>query len=110
VTDALVKALPGALDVAQAVHDGSRVHTFTSDAKTLHDRAAGVACQARDDPVATDPLGRPEAAVQPTVTVDYRHRQSQRADRRRDVVADRGLCSSMTHQHEDLRPNLSQLS
>ena len=30
VTDALVKALPGALDVALAVHGGSRVHTFTA--------------------------------------------------------------------------------
>jgi hypothetical protein len=49
VTDALVQALPGALDVALAVHGGSRVHTFTtftSDANTLRDRAAGVACHA----------------------------------------------------------------
>jgi hypothetical protein len=49
VTDALVKALPGQLDVALAVHGGSRVHTFTpftSNAATLRDRAAGVACQA----------------------------------------------------------------
>jgi hypothetical protein len=49
VTDALVKALPGALDVALAVHGGSRVHTFTaftSDANTLRDRAAGVSCVA----------------------------------------------------------------
>jgi hypothetical protein len=49
VTDALVKALPGALDVALAVHGGSRVHTFTaftSDANTLRDQAAGVACRA----------------------------------------------------------------
>jgi hypothetical protein len=49
VTDALVKTLPGALDVALAVHGGSRVHTFTAftgDANTLRDRAAGVACQA----------------------------------------------------------------
>jgi len=49
VTDALVKALPGALDVALAVHGGSRVHTFTaftSDANMLRDRAAGVACAA----------------------------------------------------------------
>ena len=46
VTDALVKALPGVLDVALAVHGDSRVHTFTaftSDAKTLRNRAAGVA-------------------------------------------------------------------
>jgi hypothetical protein len=49
VTDALVKALPGELDVALAVHGGSRVHTFTeftSQPATLRDRAAGVACQA----------------------------------------------------------------
>jgi hypothetical protein len=47
VTDALVKALPNKLDVALAVHGGSHVHTFTaftSDASTLRDRAAGVAC------------------------------------------------------------------
>ena len=49
VTDALVKALPGELDVALAVHGGGRVHTFTaftSDAATLRDRAAGVTCEA----------------------------------------------------------------
>ena len=49
VTDALVRALPGELDVALAVHGGSRLHTFTeftADANTLRDRAAGVTCQA----------------------------------------------------------------
>ncbi len=49
VTDVLVKALPGELDVALAVHGGSRVHIFTdftSNAATLRDRAAGVVCQA----------------------------------------------------------------
>jgi len=49
VTDALVKALPGELDVALAVHGGSRVHTFTpftDDARTLRDLAAGVDCHA----------------------------------------------------------------
>jgi hypothetical protein len=49
VTDALVKALPGELDVALAVHGGGRVHTFTAftnDAATLRDRAAGVSCEA----------------------------------------------------------------
>ncbi|MFL5284310.1 MAG: hypothetical protein ACJ8AW_25800 [Rhodopila sp.] len=47
VTDALVKALPGELDVALAVHGGGRVHTFTpftSNANTLRDRAAGITC------------------------------------------------------------------
>jgi hypothetical protein len=49
VTDSLVKALPGELDVALAVHGGSRVHTFTeftSNAAILRDRAAGVTCEA----------------------------------------------------------------
>ncbi len=49
VTDVLVKALPGALDVALAVHGGSHVHTFTAftgNANTLRDRAAGVSCVA----------------------------------------------------------------
>jgi hypothetical protein len=47
VTDALLRALPGELDVALAVHGGSRLHTFTmftSDPRTLRDRAAGIAC------------------------------------------------------------------
>ncbi len=47
VTDALVQALPGELNVALAVHGGSHLHTFTdftSDPKTLRDRAAGITC------------------------------------------------------------------
>jgi hypothetical protein len=47
VTDALVKALPGELDVALAVHGGSMLHTFTAftaDPATLRDRAAGIRC------------------------------------------------------------------
>lgn len=47
VTDALVKALPGELDVALAVHGGGLLHTFTaftSDANALRDRAAGIRC------------------------------------------------------------------
>jgi hypothetical protein len=47
VTDALVQALPGELDVALAVHGGSILHTFTeftSNPNTLRDRAAGISC------------------------------------------------------------------
>ena len=47
VTDALVKALPGELDVALAVHGGSMLHTFTEftdNPTTLRDRAAGIRC------------------------------------------------------------------
>jgi hypothetical protein len=49
VTDALVKALPGELDVALAVHGGSMLHTFTeftANPATLRDRAAGISCLA----------------------------------------------------------------
>jgi len=69
VTDALVKALPGELDVALAVHGGSRVHTFTAftnDANTLRDRAAGVACEAgltRLLPILSTSLKRPAVRV-----------------------------------------------
>jgi hypothetical protein len=69
VTDALVKALPGALDVALAVHGGSRVHTFTaftSEPNTLRDRAAGVACAAgmtRLLPILATALKRPGVRV-----------------------------------------------
>jgi hypothetical protein len=47
VTDALVRALPGELDVALAVHGGSRLHTFTeftANPRTLRDQAAGIGC------------------------------------------------------------------
>lgn len=47
VTDALVQALPGELDVALAIHGGSRLHTFTDftdNAAVLRDRAAAIQC------------------------------------------------------------------
>ncbi len=47
VTDALVRALPGELDVALAVHGGSRLHTFTAftaEPNTLRDSAASINC------------------------------------------------------------------
>jgi hypothetical protein len=49
LTDALLAALPGQLDVAFAVHGGGTLHTFTRferDARKLRDRAAGVRCKA----------------------------------------------------------------
>lgn len=48
-TDALFDALPGQLDVALAVHGGSRLHTFTgftADPAGLRGTAAGIECQA----------------------------------------------------------------
>jgi hypothetical protein len=68
-TDALVQALPGELDVALAVHGGSRVHIFTGftdDPATLRDRAAGVTCQAgmtRLLPILSASLKRPGVRV-----------------------------------------------
>ena len=47
VTDALVRVLPGELDVALAVHGGSRLHTFTdftTNPAALRDRAASIRC------------------------------------------------------------------
>ena len=47
LTDDVLGALPGELDVALAVHGGDRVHTFTeftSDAAELRGMAAGVRC------------------------------------------------------------------
>jgi hypothetical protein len=47
VTDSLFTALPGALDIALAVHGGSYLHTFTeftANPATLRDRAAAIAC------------------------------------------------------------------
>ena len=49
VTDALVRALPGELDVALAVHGGSVLHTFTEftpNPNTLRDWAASITCRA----------------------------------------------------------------
>ncbi len=69
VTDALVRALPGELDVALAVHGGSRLHTFTeftADANTLRDRAASVTCRAGRTqllPILSGSLERPGVRV-----------------------------------------------
>lgn len=49
ITDRMFDAIPGALDVALAVHGGSRVHTFTqfsSDVGLFRGKAAAVRCMA----------------------------------------------------------------
>ena len=69
VTDALVRALPGELDVALAVHGGGLLHTFTdftSDPNTLRDRAAEIACisgPTRLLPLLSRSLARPGVRV-----------------------------------------------
>lgn len=69
VTDALVKTLPGELDVALAVHGGSRLHTFTkftNDGRTLRDLAASISCEAGQTrllPILSGSLARPGVRV-----------------------------------------------
>ncbi len=69
VTDALVRALPGTLDVALAIHGGGRLHTFTeftANPATLRDHAAGVSCIAgptRLLPVLSRALSEPGVRV-----------------------------------------------
>jgi len=69
VTDALVKVLPGELDVALAVHGGSMLHTFTeftADPNRLRDRAAGITCIAgttRMLPILSRALSNPGVRV-----------------------------------------------
>ncbi|MBV8526140.1 MAG: hypothetical protein JOY71_29200 [Acetobacteraceae bacterium] len=69
VTDALVRALPGELDVALAVHGGSRLHTFTeftANPNTLRDRAAAISCiagQTRLLPILSRSLALPGVRV-----------------------------------------------
>jgi hypothetical protein len=69
VTDALVQALPGALDVALAVHGGSRLHTFTeftANAAALRDRAASISCRSGSTqmlPILSRALGLPGVRV-----------------------------------------------
>src|SRR4051812_10295890 len=49
LTDTMLAALPGELEVALAVHSGSRVTLFTDftrDAAKLRDQAASVSCKA----------------------------------------------------------------
>jgi len=94
VTDSLVKALPGELDVALAVHGGSRVHTFTaftSDPTMLRDRAAGVACAAgttRLLPILTASLN--QAAVRVVIYIGDVFEESMAQGRRlADVMAGR---------------------
>lgn len=49
ITDKMFDAIPGALDVALAVHGGSALHTFTdfsADVARFRDKAAAVRCSA----------------------------------------------------------------
>jgi hypothetical protein len=106
VTDALVRALPGQLDVALAVHGGSRLHTFTnftSDARTLRDLAAGITCQAgitRLLPILRGSLAKPGVRV--VVYIGDVYEESLRAGRTlADAMGLRGVRLIVLHDTAD---------
>jgi hypothetical protein len=102
VTDALVRALPGALDVALAVHGGSRLHTFTaftSDARTLRDHAAGITCQAgrtRLLAILSTALARPGVRVVTYIGDVYEESPSQ-GQKLADAMGARGMKLIVLH-------------
>jgi hypothetical protein len=102
VTDALVRALPGALDVALAVHGGSRLHTFTgftSDARTLRDHAAGITCQAgrtRLLAILSAALARPGVRVVTYIGDVYEESPSQ-GQKLADAMGARGIKLIVLH-------------
>jgi hypothetical protein len=102
VTDALLRALPGELDVALAVHGGSRLHTFTeftTDPRTLRDRAAGITCAAghtRMLPILEESLKR--AGVMVVVYVGDVLEEPPREGRKlADAMAARGIKLIVLH-------------
>jgi hypothetical protein len=106
VTDALVKALPGELDVALAVHGGSRLHTFTdftADARTLRDRAAGISCMAgftRLLPILAGSLKRPGVRVI-TYIGDVFEESLAQGRKLADALAARGIKLIVLHDTSD---------
>lgn len=106
VTDALVRALPGALDVALAVHGGSRVHTFTAftnDPATLRDRTAGIACEAgmtRLLPILSASLKQPAMRVVVYVGDVFEENMDQ-GRRLADEMAARGIKLIVLHDTAD---------
>lgn len=106
VTDALVQALPGALDVALAVHGGSRLHTFTaftSDAGTLRDLAGGITCRAghtRMLPILAGSLDRAGVRVV-TYIGDVFEESLGRGQKLADTMGSRGIRLIILHDTSD---------
>jgi hypothetical protein len=106
VTDALVKALPGELDVALAVHGGSRLHTFTaftSNANTLRDQAARVTCQAGQTqmlPILSGSLQRPGVRVV-TYIGDVFEESLRQGRKLADEMGQRGIKLIVLHDTAD---------
>jgi hypothetical protein len=106
VTDALVKALPGELDVALAVHGGSMLHTFTeftADPNTLRDRAAGITCLAgftRLLPILSRALSNPGVRVV-TYIGDVFEESPSRGRRLADAMGLKGIKLIVLHDTAD---------
>jgi len=106
VTDALVRALPGELDVALAVHGGSRLHTFTpftANPATLRDRAAGIACIAGYTqllPILSRALSTPDVRVV-TYIGDVYEESPARGRKIADELGRRGIRLFVLHDVAD---------
>jgi hypothetical protein len=106
VTDALVKALPGELDVALAVHGGSRLHTFTeftANAGILRDRAAGVRCLAGFTqllPILSRALSNPGVRVV-TYIGDVFEESLRRGQKLADAMGQQGIRLIVLHDVAD---------
>jgi len=106
VTDALVRALPGELDVALAVHGGSVLHTFTAftaNPNTLRDLAAGITCRAggtRLLPILSRALAAPGVRVV-TYIGDVFEEYPGRGRRLADEMGRRGIRLFVLHDVAD---------
>ncbi len=106
VTDSLFGALPGELDVALAVHGGSRLHTFTdftANPAALRDRAAAISCRAgatRLLPMLSRSLA--EAGVRVVVYIgDVFEESPARGGRLADAMGARGIRLIVLHDTAD---------
>lgn len=106
VTDALVRALPGELDVALAVHGGSRLHTFTeftASPAALRDRAAAIRCIAGHTqmlPILSRALAAPGVRVV-TYIGDVFEESPGRARKLADEMGRRGVRLFVLHDVAD---------
>jgi hypothetical protein len=102
VTDALVRALPGELDVALAVHGGSHLHTFTdftADPNMLRDQAAAITCRAGHTqllPLLSRALAAPGVRVI-TYIGDVFEESPARGRKLADELGDRGVRLIILH-------------
>jgi len=106
VTDTLVRALPGELDIALAIHGGSRLHTFTeftADPNTLRDRAATITCVAGQTqllPILSRSLSSPGVRVV-TYIGDVFEESPARGRKLADELGRRGIKLVVLHDTAD---------